>query len=179
MDTRRRRVTYANVASTLALVLALSGTAFAAAKITSADIVNKTIQMADISPKARKALLPAALQAFKNDAGTFSGNADTTLATLGLRNGSWAVTAKVWLRNDGGSSSDVVCFLSTDNDTDIVWSRLAPSGGISSVAFNLLTEGKDRAELVCNAHGGTIHAFDLKITGVKVGKTSKFNLGGP
>jgi len=179
MDNRRRKFTYAHVASTLALVIALGGSAFAAAKITSANIVNKTIKPVDISATAKQALLPQALHAFRNDAGAFSGNGNTTLATLGLRNGSWAVTAKVWLRNDGGSSSDVVCSLSSDNDSDIVWSRLAASGGTSSVAFNLLTEGKDRAELVCNANGGTIHAFDLKITGVKVGKTAKFDLGGP
>jgi hypothetical protein len=179
MDNRRRRFTYAHVASTLALVIALGGSAFAAAKITSADIVNKTIKPVDISTKAKQALLPQALLAFRNDAGTFTGNGNTTLGTLGLLNGSWAVTAKVWLRNDGGSSSDVVCSLSTDNDSDIVWSRLGASGGTSTVAFNLLTEGKDRAELVCNANGGTIHAFDMKITGVKVGKTTKFDIGGP
>jgi hypothetical protein len=39
---------YATVASTIALVVALSGTAYAAATITSADIVNSTIQGIDI-----------------------------------------------------------------------------------------------------------------------------------
>jgi hypothetical protein len=179
MDNRRRRLSYANVASTLALVLALSGAAYAAATVTSKDIVNKTIKPVDISANAKKALLPEALLAFRNDAGAFSGNANTTLGTLGLRSGTWAVTAKMWIRNDGGSSSDVFCSLSSDNDSDIVWSHPAPGGGTSSVAFNLLTEGQDRAELVCNPHGGTIHAFDLKITGVKVGKTAKFDIGGP
>jgi hypothetical protein len=85
----------------------------------------------------------------------------------------------MWLRNDGGSSIDVVCSLSSDNDLDVVWARLGASGAISSMTFNLLTEGQDRAELNCNPHGGTIHAFDLKIMGVKVGKTAKFDLSGP
>ena len=179
MNNRRRRVTYANVASTLALVLALSGVAYAAATVTSADIVNKTIKTADMSSKARKALLPQARQAYRNDGGTFTGNDDTGIGLLGLTKGSWVVTAKLWLRNDGAASSDVVCFLTSGNDTDLVWSRIAPSGGIASLSFNLMHTGADRAEVICNPHGGTIHAFDLKITAVKVGKTTQINLSGP
>lgn len=179
MHDRRRRVTYANVASTLALVLALSGTAFAAAKITSADIVDKTIKPVDLSAKAKKALLPEASQAFKNDAGVFTGNSETVVGSLGLSKGSWVVSAKTWLRNEGNSSVDVVCALRSGDDTDIVWSRIDPSGGLSPAAFSLMHSGKDRADVVCNANGGTIRALDLKITAVKVGKTTKINLGGP
>ncbi|WP_036725128.1 hypothetical protein [Patulibacter minatonensis] len=54
---RRRPLSYANVASTLALVLAVGGgSAYAASQITSRNIKNGTIQTADISKKARKAL---------------------------------------------------------------------------------------------------------------------------
>ena len=46
----RSRITYANVTATLALVVALTtGTAYAAATITSADIVNGTIAQADVA----------------------------------------------------------------------------------------------------------------------------------
>lgn len=49
----RRRLTFANVTSTLALAVALStGTAYAAATITSADIVNGTIAQVDIAPNS-------------------------------------------------------------------------------------------------------------------------------
>ena len=179
MNNRRRRVTYANVASTLALVLALSGVAYAAATVTSADIVNKTIKTADMSSKARKALLPQARQAYRNDGGTLTGNDSIVVGSLGLTKGSWVVTAKLWLRNDGSGSSDVVCELRSVNDSDIVWSRIAPSGGIASPSFSLMHTGSDRAEVICNPNGGTIHAFDLKITAVKVGKTTQINLSGP
>ena len=39
----RRRTSYANIASTLALVIALSCTAYAVATVTSGDIVNRTM----------------------------------------------------------------------------------------------------------------------------------------
>src|SRR5690606_6885431 len=41
-------LTYANIMSTLAFMLALGGTAWAAATITSADIVNETVRGVDI-----------------------------------------------------------------------------------------------------------------------------------
>ena len=42
------RLSYANVAATLALFFALGGTAYAAATIGSADIVNNSVRSADI-----------------------------------------------------------------------------------------------------------------------------------
>ena len=49
----RRRVTYANVASTLALVVALgTGTAYAAGTVRSSDIVNGQVKSADLAAKA-------------------------------------------------------------------------------------------------------------------------------
>lgn len=48
-DDRRRLLTYSNVVSTLALVIALGGgTAYAAARIGSADIIDNSIQSRDI-----------------------------------------------------------------------------------------------------------------------------------
>jgi hypothetical protein len=179
MDIRRRKLSYANVAATLALVLALSGAAVAAATVTSGDIVNKTIKVVDISPKARKALLPESLQAYKNDAGAFSGNSETVLGTLGLPKGNWVVVAKLWVRNDGSAATDVLCALRAGADFDNVWSRIGPGGEISTPGFTLMHSGADRAQVICNANGGTMYAADLKITAVKVGKTTKLNLSGP
>src|SRR5829696_8926620 len=44
----RTRLTYANVVATLALFVALGGTGYAAAKVTSGDIKNRTIKRVDI-----------------------------------------------------------------------------------------------------------------------------------
>ncbi len=50
-----RRVTYANVTSTLALVIALgTGTAYAAATVRSSDIVNGQVKAADLAANAVK-----------------------------------------------------------------------------------------------------------------------------
>lgn len=52
-----RPFSYANVAATLALVIALgSGSAVAGALVTSADIKNGTIKTKDLSPKARNGM---------------------------------------------------------------------------------------------------------------------------
>jgi hypothetical protein len=48
----RSRLTYSNVAATLAVFIALGGTGYAAAKITSADIKNRTIQSRDVKKNA-------------------------------------------------------------------------------------------------------------------------------
>lgn len=48
----RARLTYSNVAATLALFIALGGTGYAAAKITSGDIKNRTIQPRDVRRNA-------------------------------------------------------------------------------------------------------------------------------
>ena len=50
--TRRVRVTYANVVATIALLVALSGTAWAAASIGSAQIRNNSIRSADVRNNA-------------------------------------------------------------------------------------------------------------------------------
>lgn len=48
----RARLTYSNVAATLALFIALGGTGYAAAKITSSEIKNRTIQARDVKKNA-------------------------------------------------------------------------------------------------------------------------------
>jgi hypothetical protein len=46
----RRHLTYANVMATIAVFLALGGGAYAALRVTSANIVNKTIRGKDVKP---------------------------------------------------------------------------------------------------------------------------------
>jgi hypothetical protein len=48
----RTRLTYSNVAATLAVFIALGGTGYAASKITSSDIKNRTIQGRDVKKNA-------------------------------------------------------------------------------------------------------------------------------
>ena len=52
----RHRLSYANVVATLALFVALGGSATAAKLVTSRDIRDRTIQVRDLSAAARKAL---------------------------------------------------------------------------------------------------------------------------
>jgi hypothetical protein len=52
----KRRLTYANVAATVALVVAMGGTAYAAAAIGSAEIIDNSIQSADVKNGALTSL---------------------------------------------------------------------------------------------------------------------------
>src|SRR5262245_4442268 len=71
----RERVSYANVMATVAMFLALGGSAYAAAKITGKDIRDGTITTADIKDGSlrqrdfRAGELRAGLQAPKGDKG--------------------------------------------------------------------------------------------------------------
>ena len=172
---RRKRLTYANVASTLALLLAISGTAYAAATVTSKDIVNRTIQVKDISKSAVFGLLADGAVGYDDDAGSFSGTGEQSVATLNPRpNQNSLVQAKLWVRNDGGSAVTMYCRLYGGVTWDIVWASLAPSGSpgyTESMSFMLAEffDSTEDIEVVCNPNGGTIHVFDLKIAAYETG----------
>jgi hypothetical protein len=164
---RNGRSRYANVASTLALVLALGGTAYAAAATGP-----------DGSPLAKRRGLPEARSYHDEDAGSLTGSSATVVGSLGLRAGNWVVVAKLWVNNTGGTDHDVLCALKAGNDTDLVWGTPNSGAPATTMAFNIVhrAAGNERAVIECNANGGTFQVFDLKITAIEVGKIR--NVGG-
>ena len=171
----RRRGIYANVVSTLALLLALSGTAYAVATVTSGDIVNHTIKLKDISELAQFGLLPNTFSGVKDDGGEISGMGDQTVGTLDIAaEGNFVVFAKVWLVNVGGGTATVVCNLDGGVTFDLnhaILGAVGTPGSTESMSF-MISEFFDQAEnarLICNPQGGTIHVFDLKMTAIEAG----------
>ena len=170
----RVRGTYANVVSTLALILALSGTAYAVATVTSADIVNHTIRLKDINTLAQFGLLPQTQSGIKDDGGSISGMAPVTVATLDIAGeGNFVVLAKMWVVNEGGPST-LFCSLEGGVTGDLNHFFLAQAGqpgSTESMSFMIgeFFDPAENATIVCHPLGATIHVFDIKMTAIEAG----------
>ena len=168
------RLSYANVVSTLALVLAMSGTAYAVATVTSGDIVNKTIKVKDISTGAVLDLLPEGAQVVMNDGGVLTGTDPQTVASVAIPGeGNFLVFAKMWLNSEGGAVT-MLCTLNGLATSDLNHVALAAAGApgsTESMAFDVVEffESGGHARILCDPQGGTVHVFDLKITVVQLG----------
>lgn len=175
------RMSYANVVSTLALVLAMSGTAYAVATVTSGDIVNKTIKVKDISNGAVFDLLPKAAQVVMNDGGVLTGTDPQTVATVDIPSeGNFLVFAKMWLNSEGGAVT-MFCTLVGTATSDLNHVALAAGGApgsTESMAFDVVEffDSGGGARIVCDPQGGTVHVFDLKITAVQIGGVDETTL---
>ena len=170
---RRRRLTYANVAATLALLLALSGTAYAAGWVTSKDIKNFTIKPKDMSAQFWEAALPSAISGYKNNFGTVTGDVETTVGTISIWPGQWLVIGKATLWNEGVGTV-VHCYLRAGADWDIAGEPLEATGAVDfgeTVALTVVHPATDYMDvtMTCNPHGGTVHVFDVKVTAVQLG----------
>jgi len=171
----RRRLSYANVASTLALILTMSGTAYAVATVTSADIVNKTIKVKDVSEAAVFDLLPATHSGVKDDGGAISGTNVQTVAVLDIAaEGNFVVFGKLWLNNEGGTPVTMFCRLNGGVTFDLNHTALAAAGAAGSTASMsfLVSEFFDQGEsarISCDPQGGAVHVFDIKMVAIEAG----------
>jgi hypothetical protein len=168
------RRTYANVVSTLALILAMSGTAYAVATVTSGDIVNHTIKLKDISDLGAFGLLPETQSGHKDDGGTIMGSSQVTVATLDIAgDGNFIVLAKMWVVNEVGATT-MFCRLNGGQTFDINHFFLAQAGqpgSTESMSFMIgeFFDAGESATIVCNPLGGQIHVFDIKMTAIEAG----------
>jgi hypothetical protein len=125
---RLRKGSYANIASTAALVLALGGTSYAAGLITSAQIKNGTIQTRDLAPSARTAAYAAHHTSTWIDV-SMDGSAPTTVLTVHVpRPGSYVLNAKAIADNSNaaGGWGDAECALFISSYVDGASARLVP-----------------------------------------------------
>ena len=113
---------YATVASTLALVLALSGTAYAAATVTSADIVDNTIRTADIRNGAVESL------DIHNSTVTSNDIADFSIAPVDVNAASWGSSVRLYAQvgsaGTAGLNSGLVSASRTGTGTyQLTWNQ--------------------------------------------------------
>lgn len=140
----RRHLTFANVTSALALFVALStGTAYAAATITSADIVNGSIAQVDIAPNS------LGTNVLKND-GVKSVDirdgevttADVLDATLGAADLAPDSVGFEEIQTDGVQASEIadssidsgeiVDFGLTNQDVGVLFAEVSGAGGLDN-----------------------------------------------
>jgi hypothetical protein len=162
-----RSGSYATVASTAALVVALGGTSYAAAQITSGDIKNGTIQTKDVNKHAR-----VTAKSVHNDNGTSMGAAKTVLS-LNLKKGKYLLTSKAVAESttNGGYAS---CFLVNPNgttvDTSWWWGGAGHGYGTLANQAVLSIGSTGTVQLRCSGSAATL--YYKKLTALKVASVS-------
>jgi hypothetical protein len=156
---------YATIASTAALVVALGGTSYAAAQITSGDIKDGTIQTRDVNPNSR-----VIAKNVHNNNGTVMTGSTKTVLSLNLKPGKYAVNSKA--SSLGGSAGSYTsCFLVHPNGTtvDTSWwyagSTVSGYGTLADQAV-LSVGSTGTLQLRCYGFGSTLYYKQL--TAVKV-----------
>lgn len=184
------------VISVIALCFAVAGSAVAGSLITSKQIKNGTIQLTDISSKAKKSLKgsagPAGAAGARGDTGArgpshaFSASkaasvnvtaTSTVVASLDLPAGSYVITAKARMFN-GDAVNPVMgnCSLAAGSDSDSIQFGIDTSSTlfiahteVSTVAHTFDAPGT--INWTCNKSGGAGTSFaagDRRITAIQV-----------
>jgi hypothetical protein len=157
---------YSTVASTFALVVALGGTSYAAAQITSGDIKDGTIQNKDISVGAR-----TQVHQVHNDNGTVMDGSDKTVLSIHVGAGSFALTSKVQAFYSN-TSPYVNCSLVGPSGTlDTAYWYDAGTAGYGEVVNQavLTTTSPTNVQLNCNGQNASIYYKKLQAIRVAIG----------
>jgi hypothetical protein len=160
-----RSGSYATVASTAALVVALGGTSYAAAQITSGDIKDGTIQTKDINTNSR-----ITAKSVHNDNGTAMTGTAKTVLSLNVQKGQYFVTSKavaLGFSNSSYAECELVGTGGNTKDTAWWWAGSAVTGYgtlTNQAVLNVGTAGT--IQLRCS--GGNSTMYYKKLTAVKV-----------
>lgn len=159
-----RSGSYATVASTAALVVALGGTSYAAALVTSANIKDGTIQTRDINQAAR-----ISVKQVRNDNSTDLSGSTKTVLTATVKPGSYLVTAKAGTYSNT-TSPYVECWLVGPGGNTLDYSDwyLAGQQGYGEVSNQgvLTTNSTTTVQLDCYGTGSGVYSKKLDITRV-------------
>jgi hypothetical protein len=191
----RFRLSYANVMASIALFIALTGTSYAAAKIsgkqiknntvTSQDIKNRTIRGTDLAKGllTTAAAAPLASAAFEatRDAGPAAippSSNYTEVAALSVAPGAYVIFAKIDMQSDAQDSSR--CRLVAENGIDESNRGLRVNG--TGEAHNLQLAHTFTAAgavtLSCRTSSGNWAASDTKLLAIKVGTSQSAGVAG-
>jgi hypothetical protein len=170
-----RSGSYATVASTAALVVALGGTSYAAVQITSGDIKDGTIQTQDLNQGAR-----VIAKSVHNDNPTaMTGGTTKTVLSMNLKRGKYVVNSKVTALG-GGASSYASCFLVSPNGTTIDTSWWYAGSGVTgygTLADQAVLNVGNTGTLQLRCFGDASNAYYKQLTAVKVASVSNLTGG--
>jgi hypothetical protein len=159
-----RSGSYAMVASTAALVVALGGTSYAAAQITSSDIKDGTIQTKDVNPTAR-----TTVKQVRNDNTTTMDSTTKTVLTANVGAGSFLVTSKVAAYSTT-TSPYVDCWLTGPGGNTLDYSEWYLSGqeGYATISNQgvFTTNNATTVQLNCYGYNSAVYSKKLDITRV-------------
>ena len=192
---------YAAVASTLALVVALSGASYAAVvvtgsqikdnTVTSKDIKNKTIKTKDISADAKDALKgktgpagatgatgpigPSNAFSVFNDPVTLLTTTSKTVLTLSVPAGNYTASAKAIVLHTAGAGTTATCILAGGGQFDYALATPYDSASSYAMLVNQIvftTTTTSNVTLSCFSNGGTNYVAWKKVTAIQVGTVS-------
>jgi hypothetical protein len=154
---------YATVASTAALVVALGGTSYAAAQITSADIKDGTIQTKDINAGSR-----TTVKSIHNDNGTAMSSTKTVLS-MNLPTGSYLVSGKAVAESftNGAYAS---CFLAGPSGAtlDTSWWYGGAGYGYGTLANEAVITLNNAGTVQLRCFGSSSTLYNKRLTAVRV-----------
>jgi hypothetical protein len=156
---------YATIASTAALVVALGGTSYAAAQITSGDIKDGTIQNRDVSPAAR-----VVAKNIHNDNGTVMDGSTKTVLAMNLHRGKYVVNSKATALGSANGSY-VGCFLVAPNGTTVDnawWWAGSGETGYGTVSDQAVLSVGSTGTLQLRCSGGNSTVYYKELTAVRV-----------
>jgi hypothetical protein len=164
-----RSGSYATVASTAALVVALGGTSYAAAQITSANIKDGTIQTKDVNKNAR-----VTAKSVHNDSGTAMTGTDKTVLSLNLKKGDYFVTSKGYTfgsANYAYARCNLIAPNGNTADTSWWWSGNNETGYSTLVNQSVLHVGNaGTVQLKC--YGANATMYGKKLTAIRLASFS-------
>jgi hypothetical protein len=157
---------YATVASTAALVVALGGTSYAAAQITSGDIKDGTIQTVDLSTAAR-----TNVKQVKNDTGTAMGSTKTVLS-MNLSKGSYQLDGKVNVYASAGGYAE--CWLTgpLGNTLDYGWYYTPAASGYGQVNNTSVVKLGSTGTIQLNCAGSSSSIDGKRLSATRVAAIS-------
>lgn len=163
-----RSGSYAAVASTAALVVALGGTSYAAVQITSGDIKDGTIQTKDISPDAR-----ITAKSVHNDNGTAMTGTTKAVLSLNLKKGTYFLDAKS-VAESGTNGSYASCSLVSPTSTtlDTAWWYGGAGFGYGTLADQAVVHLGNAGTVQLRCFGNTSTLAFKRMTAVRIASVS-------
>jgi len=158
---------YAAVASTAALVVALGGTSYAAAQITSSDIKDGTIQTRDLSVGAR-----AQVHQVHNDNGTLMDGSDKTVLSIHVGKGSFALTSKVQAFYNAASPFVNCSLVGPSGTLDTAYWYAGGIAAYGEVVNQAVVKTTSPTNIQLNCNGSSASIYDKKLQAIRVAVSS-------